>query len=138
MQRDRRREHVAAGSEPSSQTFRELRGTIDLGSVGLRRDENTAGWGVAVGGQDSTLLGVGQLVCATSDSTLVFSIFDIGVIPRQYNDAQTGDQSGGCDHDDEPDRSGRCFAQDDRAEDHSTDRVDDSQAGDDHLRGPAA
>lgn len=78
---------IAAGSEPCSQTFCELRGAIDLGCVGLRRDENATGWDVAVRGQDSTLLGVGQLVCATGDPTLVFSIFDIGVITRQYNDA---------------------------------------------------
>lgn len=106
---------IAAGSEPCSQTFCELRGAIDLGCVGLRRDENATGWDVAVRGQDSTLLGVGQLVCATGDPTLVFSIFDIGVIPRQYNDAQTRDQSGGCDHDDEPYRSRCRFPEDDGA-----------------------
>ncbi|GAA1543358.1 hypothetical protein GCM10009691_17390 [Brevibacterium picturae] len=78
---------IGAGSEAFGQAFCEFRSTIDLGCVGLGRDEDAAYWGVPVRGQNSTLLGVGQLVCATSDSTLVFSIFDIGVIPRQYNDA---------------------------------------------------
>lgn len=112
----RRARHMdvsATCGEAGGQSFGEFRSTIDFGRVGLRRDEDATGRCVTVSGQNSALLGVGHLVCATGYSTLVFSIFDIGMITRQYNDSQTRDQSCGCDHDDEPD-GGRCsLAEDD-------------------------
>lgn len=125
---------IASGRQTGGQPFRELRCAVDFGSIGLCRDENATWWGVTVCGQNSTLLGVGQLVAATSDSALVFTIFDIGMITRQYNDAQTGAQSGSCDHQYKPERSRCGFAEDDGAEDDGPDWVDDGQPGDDHLR----
>src|SRR5699024_2305079 len=76
---------IAAFGESGGQTFGELGGTIDFGGVCLCRDEDAAGVSGTVRGQDSALLGVGHgTACVPA---LGFSILDIGMISRQYNDA---------------------------------------------------
>lgn len=94
---------ISAVRETFGQPFGEFRGTIDFGGVGLCRNEDPTFLSGTVRRQDSALLGVGHGVGTPGVPALSFSISDIGMIPRQYNDGRTGDQSGETDEHDQPD-----------------------------------